>query len=211
MIGFALRDHFWAAPAYLVYKPSGFVSRYMASSVVGSKVSFSTQSISTNEPVVSVDWLHATPREPGVKVLDASWYMLDEQRNALQEYQVSYIPSALFFDVNGISDQTTNLPHMLQSEEAFVAAVSALGVKNKDGLDMKLDLRVWRYADVKTWAMMIFDLFDVKRKGVIDFGDFVRSLSVFHPNAPTRRQDQLDITTTFPSFVFNSEVDEIAT
>ncbi|KAA8522128.1 hypothetical protein F0562_012558 [Nyssa sinensis] len=32
--------------------------------------------------------------------------------------------------------------------------------------------------------MQIFDLFDVKRKWVIDFGDFVRSLSVFHPNAP---------------------------
>nr|GMD78357.1 calcineurin B-like protein 1 [Ipomoea batatas] len=32
--------------------------------------------------------------------------------------------------------------------------------------------------------MQIFDLFDVKRKGVIDFGDFVRGLNVFHPNAP---------------------------
>lgn len=30
--------------------------------------------------------------------------------------------------------------------------------------------------------MQIFDLFDVKRKGLIDFGDFVRSLNVFHPN-----------------------------
>nr|KAJ0198390.1 hypothetical protein LSAT_V11C700384710 [Lactuca sativa] len=46
-------------------------------------------------------------------VLDASWYMPDEQRNPLQEYQ---------------------LPHMFPSEEAFVAAVSALGIENKDGV-----------------------------------------------------------------------------
>ncbi|QHN87588.1 Calcineurin B-like protein [Arachis hypogaea] len=38
--------------------------------------------------------------------------------------------------------------------------------------------------------MQIFDLFDVKRKGVIDFDDFVRSLNVFHPNAPL--EDKID-------------------
>ena len=38
--------------------------------------------------------------------------------------------------------------------------------------------------------MQIFDLFDVKKKGVIDFGDFVRSLTVFHPNAP--QEDKID-------------------
>ncbi|KAG8653170.1 hypothetical protein MANES_06G175700v8 [Manihot esculenta] len=60
--------------------------------------------------------------------------MPDEQRNPIQEYQVAHIPGALFFDVDGISDRTTNLPHMLPSEEAFAAAVSALGIENKDGV-----------------------------------------------------------------------------
>ncbi|KAG5622673.1 hypothetical protein H5410_007891 [Solanum commersonii] len=133
----------------------------MASSTVGAQPSFSTLAISTNEPVVSVDWLHANIRDPDLKVLDASWYMPDEQRNPLQEYQVACIPGALFFDIDRITDRTTNmlqlairhafeidfitfydrkalliyqLPHMLPSKEAFAAAVSALGIENKDGV-----------------------------------------------------------------------------
>lgn len=35
-------------------------------------------------------------------------------------------------------------------------------------------------------------MFDCKRKGVIDFGDFVRSLNVFHPNASL--EDKIDCT-----------------
>ncbi|KZV27599.1 3-mercaptopyruvate sulfurtransferase-like [Dorcoceras hygrometricum] len=83
----------------------------MSSAAVASQSSFSMQSLSTNEPVVSAVWLHANIRELG--------------------WKVAHIPGALFFDVDGVSDRTSNLPHMLPSEEAFAAAVSALGIENK--------------------------------------------------------------------------------
>ncbi|CAI8606790.1 unnamed protein product [Vicia faba] len=80
------------------------------------------------------DWIYKNLKEHDIKVVDASWYMPDEQRNPIQEYQVSHILGALFFDIDGIAYRTTNLPHMLPSETAFAAAVSALGIQNKDGL-----------------------------------------------------------------------------
>ncbi|KAK4753107.1 hypothetical protein SAY87_021905 [Trapa incisa] len=135
----------------------------MASSAVSN---FSTQSASTNEPVVSADWLHSNLREPDLKVLDASWYMPDEQRNPLQEYQVAHIPSALFFDVDGIADRTTKLPHMLPSEKAFAAAVSSLGIQNRDGLVVYDGKGIFSAARV--WWM--FRVFGHERIWVLDGG-----------------------------------------
>ncbi|XP_054812431.1 thiosulfate/3-mercaptopyruvate sulfurtransferase 1, mitochondrial-like isoform X2 [Prosopis cineraria] len=115
----------------------------------------SIQSVSTDEPVVTVDWLYANLKDPNLKVLDASWYMPDEQRNPIQEYQAAHIPGALLFDIDRIADQTTDLPHMLPSEEAFAAAASALNIENKDrvvvydGKGIFSAARVW-------WMFQVF-------------------------------------------------------
>ncbi|XP_062012076.1 thiosulfate/3-mercaptopyruvate sulfurtransferase 1, mitochondrial-like isoform X2 [Rosa rugosa] len=134
-----------ADSSYTKYRVSGLIPRAMASSVAGARADFST-SASTNEPVVSVDWLHANLKEPDLKV--------------------AHIPGALFFDVDGISDRTTKLPHMLPSEEAFAAAVSALGIENKD------DLVVYDgkglFSAARVWWM--FRVFGHDRVWVLDGG-----------------------------------------
>ncbi|XP_023156055.1 calcineurin B-like protein 4 isoform X1 [Zea mays] len=61
----------------------------------------------------------------------------------------------------------------------------------KDGLIHKVEIDRRPISDtgggnsVRVSPSQVFDLFDLKRNGVIDFEEFVRSLSVFHPKADT--------------------------
>lgn len=79
-------------------------------------------------PFISTDWLAAHLQDPGVVVVDASWHMPNAARNAQAEYLAGHIPGAVFFDIDGIADTTTPLPHMLPAPVDFARAVGALGI-----------------------------------------------------------------------------------
>lgn len=79
-------------------------------------------------PFVTTDWLARHLSDPGMVVVDASWHMPNASRNAQAEYLAGHIPGAVFFDIDGIADTTTDLPHMLPSPAEFARAVGALGI-----------------------------------------------------------------------------------
>lgn len=79
---------------------------------------------------VSTDWLHQNITN--VKILDASWYLPAEGRDCLSEFHACHIQDAQFFDIDAISDQNSDLPHMLPTSAAFCEAVGKLGISNPD-------------------------------------------------------------------------------
>lgn len=80
--------------------------------------------------LVSTDWLAA--HLDRVRVLDANWYMPDDPRDPKAEFRAAHIPGAVFFDIDAIAEQDTDLPHMLPSAAQFGAQLGALGIGNDD-------------------------------------------------------------------------------
>ena len=66
-------------------------------------------------PVVSTEWLAAHLGDPGLRVLDATWYLPHLHRDARAEFREAHIPGAVYFDIDAIADHDQGLPHMLPS------------------------------------------------------------------------------------------------
>ncbi|MFN4089990.1 MAG: 3-mercaptopyruvate sulfurtransferase [Alphaproteobacteria bacterium] len=82
------------------------------------------------EALVGTDWLAAHLDDPAVRIIDASHHLPTTGRKPRPEYDAEHIPGAAFFDIDGIADRTTDLPHMLPDEATFAAGVGALGIGN---------------------------------------------------------------------------------
>ncbi len=78
--------------------------------------------------LVSTDWLARHLKDPDLRVLDASWYLPQDERDVRAEYQREHIPGARFFDIDEIADQRSTLPHMVPPVEKFMSRMRAMGV-----------------------------------------------------------------------------------
>ncbi len=99
--------------------------------------------------LVSTEWLAAHLKNPDLRILDGSWYLPQQGRDARAEYDAGHIPGARFFDIDDISDQRSDLPHMAPPVEKFMSRMRALGVGDGhqivvyDGAGLMSAARVW--------------------------------------------------------------------
>jgi thiosulfate/3-mercaptopyruvate sulfurtransferase len=99
--------------------------------------------------LVSTNWLAAHLKDPDLRVLDASWYLPQAERDARSEYDTAHIPGARFFDIDEIADHRSELPHMAPPVEKFMSRLRAMGVGDGhqvvvyDGSGLLSAARVW--------------------------------------------------------------------
>ncbi|WP_171178922.1 3-mercaptopyruvate sulfurtransferase [Ruegeria sp. HKCCD8929] len=99
--------------------------------------------------LVSTDWLAAHIKDPDLRILDGSWYLPQQERDAKAEYDAAHIPGARFFDIDEISDHRSDLPHMAPPVEKFMSRMRAMGVGDGhqvvvyDGAGLQSAARVW--------------------------------------------------------------------
>jgi thiosulfate/3-mercaptopyruvate sulfurtransferase len=103
----------------------------------------------------STEWLAGQLGKPGVAVVDGSFYLPTQKRDAQAEYRAGHIPGAVFFDIDAIADHSSDLPHMLPGPKQFAEAVGALGIADTDtiivydGAGLNSAPRIW-------WTFRIF-------------------------------------------------------
>lgn len=87
----------------------------------------------TDNPfIVSPDWLQKRLGEPGLVVIDGSWYLPQLGRDARREHDAGHIPGAIFFDHDEVVEPGIDLPHALPTPRHFAQYAGSMGVRRDD-------------------------------------------------------------------------------
>jgi thiosulfate/3-mercaptopyruvate sulfurtransferase len=116
--------------------------------------------------LVSTAWLAEHLRDPNLVVVDGTYFLPTLKRDAHAEYRSAHLPGAVFFDIEAISDHSTDLPHMLPGTTQFGDEVGALGIGDADTIVIYDNTPVFSAARV-WWT---FRIFGAKSVYVLDGG-----------------------------------------
>lgn len=81
--------------------------------------------------LVTPEWLASRLGDPGIVVLDGSYYLPAQGRDADADYAAARIPGAIRFDIDRVKDPNSPLPHMLPDPDLFAAAAGRMGISDE--------------------------------------------------------------------------------
>ncbi len=116
--------------------------------------------------LISTDQLAARLDDKNLVAVDASYPSPGEPNRAGAEYLEGHIPGAVFFDIDAISDRSSELPHTLTGPTHFGEAVGALGIGNGDTVVVYDTIGL--YSAPRVW--WTFRVFGAKEVFILDGG-----------------------------------------
>ncbi len=119
----------------------------------------------TDSALVSCQWLQQNLDNHSQVILDATFFLPRQQRNALEEFK-HHIPGALFFDIDKVADIANPLPHTFPNAKHFADAVGEMGIDH-DTLVIIYDNNHF-FAAARVWWM--FRVFGHESVKVLDGG-----------------------------------------
>jgi thiosulfate/3-mercaptopyruvate sulfurtransferase len=105
----------------------------------------------TGRWLVETDWLARRLDAPDLVLLDGSWHLPTAKRDARAEYRAEHIPGAMFFDIDDLSDERSELPHMLPSTVKFASRMKAMGIG--DGMRVVVYDSLGLFSAARVWWM----------------------------------------------------------
>ena len=112
------------------------------------------------DALVTTEWLAGQLGASDLRVVDASYFLPEHQRDAAAEYDAAHIPGAVFMDLAELADGSSGLPMMLPSPEKFASRMQSLGLGDGsrivlyDASPLHTAARAW-------WMLRTFGAHDV--------------------------------------------------
>src|SRR3954470_360928 len=82
------------------------------------------------DSLVSTDWLANELGAPDLRVIDGSFFLPADGRDARAEFDAEHIPGAVFLDIEEVSDRSNPAPHMLPPAHQFASRMQSLGLRD---------------------------------------------------------------------------------
>ncbi|MBW6527136.1 sulfurtransferase [Sphingomonas sp. RHCKR7] len=121
------------------------------------------------EPLVPASWLADQLGAPDLRVLDASYDALlpgEPPRDHAAEYRAGHVPGALFMDLAGFSDTSSDLPSTMPGAAQFAARAARLGIEPASRIVLYDDAP--HHTAARAWVML--RAFGYERVALLDGG-----------------------------------------